>query len=152
MRWLATAALTLISALPVTMSLAQADTFKFTAIPDEDESRLVERFDKVADYLEEKLGVDVEYVPVKSYSAAVSAFRNDQIQMAWFGGLTGVQARQMVPGSVAIAQGVEDAASGSLARHRQLSVQMHGQPSNQTTGGKGGRMRNISTQPLGAMP
>jgi len=110
MRWLATAALTLISALPVTMSLAQADTFKFTAIPDEDESRLVERFDKVADYLEEKLGVDVEYVPVKSYSAAVSAFRNDQIQMAWFGGLTGVQARQMVPGSVAIAQGVEDAA------------------------------------------
>lgn len=110
MRWLATAALTLFSALPFSISLAQAETFKFTAIPDEDESRLVERFDKVADYLEEKLGVDVEYVPVKSYSAAVSAFRNDQIQMAWFGGLTGVQARQLVPGSQAIAQGVEDAA------------------------------------------
>ncbi|WP_024951943.1 putative selenate ABC transporter substrate-binding protein [Cobetia crustatorum] len=110
MRWLAIAALTLFSTLPMNISQAQADTFKFTAIPDEDESRLVERFDKVADYLAEKLGVEVEYVPVKSYSAAVSAFRNDQIQMAWFGGLTGVQARQLVPGSIAIAQGTEDAA------------------------------------------
>ncbi len=88
---------------------ALADTFRFTAIPDEDEARLVERFDKVADYLSEKTGLDVEYVPVKSYAAAVSAFRNDQVQLAWFGGLTGVQARQIVPGSKAIAQGKEDA-------------------------------------------
>ncbi|ART63864.1 putative selenate ABC transporter substrate-binding protein [Kushneria marisflavi] len=88
---------------------AFADTFRFTAIPDEDEARLVERFDKVADYLSEKTGLDVEYVPVKSYAAAVSAFRNDQVQLAWFGGLTGVQARQIVPGSKAIAQGKEDA-------------------------------------------
>lgn len=88
---------------------AAADTFRFTAIPDEDEARLVERFDKVADYLSEQTGLDVEYVPVKSYAAAVSAFRNDQVQLAWFGGLTGVQARQIVPGSQAIAQGKEDA-------------------------------------------
>ncbi|WP_456268048.1 putative selenate ABC transporter substrate-binding protein [Kushneria sp. AK178] len=88
---------------------ALADTFRFTAIPDEDESRLVERFDKVADYLSEQTGLEVEYVPVKSYAAAVSAFRNDQVQLAWFGGLTGVQARQLVPGSRAIAQGEEDA-------------------------------------------
>nr|WP_300306427.1 putative selenate ABC transporter substrate-binding protein [Halomonas sp.] len=87
-----------------------ADTFRFTAIPDEDESRLVERFSKVADYLEEKLGVEVEYVPVKSYGAAVTAFRNDQVQLAWFGGLSGVQARRLVPDSQAIAQGAEDAA------------------------------------------
>ncbi|MFC0336427.1 phosphonate transport system substrate-binding protein [Kushneria avicenniae] len=88
---------------------AAADTFRFTAIPDEDEARLVERFDKVADYLSEQTGLDVEYVPVKSYAAAVSAFRNDQVQLAWFGGLTGVQARRIVPGSKAIAQGKEDA-------------------------------------------
>lgn len=87
-----------------------ADTFRFTAIPDEDQSRLVERFSKVADYLSEQLGVDVEYVPVTSYGAAVTAFRNDQVQLAWFGGLSGVQARQLVPGSQAIAQGEEDAA------------------------------------------
>lgn len=90
-------------------SSAFADTFRFTAIPDEDQSRLVERFSKVADYLSDRLGVDVEYVPVTSYGAAVTAFRNDQVQLAWFGGLSGVQARQLVPGSQAIAQGKEDA-------------------------------------------
>src|SRR5690606_37824154 len=78
---------------------ALAQTFVFTAIPDEDESRLQERFDKVADYLEDKLGVPVKYIPVKSYSAAVTAFRNNQVQLAWFGGLSGVRARQLVPGS-----------------------------------------------------
>lgn len=88
---------------------ASAETFRFTAIPDEDQSRLVERFQKVADYLSDELGVEVEYLPVKSYSAAVSAFRNDQVQLAWFGGLSGVQARRLVPGSQALAQGSEDA-------------------------------------------
>ncbi|WP_116475564.1 putative selenate ABC transporter substrate-binding protein [Zobellella maritima] len=91
-------------------SLVQAEPFVFTAIPDQDERHLTERFGKIADYLSARLGVAVQYVPVKSYPAAVSAFRNDQVQLAWFGGLTGVQARELVPGSEAIAQGVEDTA------------------------------------------
>ncbi|WP_303856437.1 putative selenate ABC transporter substrate-binding protein [Salinicola salarius] len=108
MRWMLALLLSIAS---IGCSLAHADeTFRFTAIPDEDQSRLVERFSKVADYLSERLGVDVEYVPVTSYGAAVTAFRNDQVQLAWFGGLSGVQARQLVPGSQAIAQGKEDAA------------------------------------------
>jgi len=82
----------------------------FTAIPDQDETRLVERFGRVATYLETALGVPVGYAPVKSYPAAVTAFTNDQVQLAWFGGFTGVQARRAVPGSEAIAQGVEDTA------------------------------------------
>ncbi len=82
----------------------------FTGIPDQDESRLVERFGKVAAYLETRLGVPVRYIPVKSYPAAVTAFTNGQVQLAWFGGFTGVQARRAVPGSQAIAQGAEDAA------------------------------------------
>ena len=89
-------------------SVVAADTFVFTAIPDQDEARLRERFDKVATYLTETLGVETKYVPVKSYAAAVTAFRNDQVQLAWFGGLSGVRARQLVAGSEAIAQGVED--------------------------------------------
>lgn len=94
----------------VTAASASAETFVFTAIPDEDETKLVERFRGVADYLESELDVDVRYIPVKSYAAAVSAFRNNQVQLAWFGGLSGVQARRLVPGSEAIAQGVEDQA------------------------------------------
>lgn len=89
-------------------SSAISATFTFTAIPDADESQLRTRFEKVALYLEKKLGVEVKYVPVKSYSAAVTAFRNNQVQLAWFGGLSGVQARRLVPGSQAIAQGYED--------------------------------------------
>lgn len=81
----------------------------FTAIPDQDETRLVERFGRVAAYLQGALGVPVLYVPVKSYPAAVTAFTNNQVQLAWFGGLTSSQARRTVPGSEAIVQGLEDA-------------------------------------------
>ena len=102
------AALAAVSARP---AVAQpAKRLVFTAIPDQDETRLVERFGRVATYLEAALGVPVGYVPVKSYPAAVTAFTNDQVQLAWFGGFTGVQARRAVPGSEAIAQGVEDIA------------------------------------------
>ena len=72
-------------------SVVLADTFVFTAIPDQDEARLRERFDKVATYLTQALGVETRYVPVKSYAAAVTAFRNNQVQLAWFGGLSGVR-------------------------------------------------------------
>ncbi|MEH6735636.1 MULTISPECIES: putative selenate ABC transporter substrate-binding protein [unclassified Shewanella] len=96
------------SFLSLFSTVALSATFTFTAIPDEDESQLRTRFDKVADYLTEQLGVEVKYIPVKSYSAAVTAFRNNQVQLAWFGGLSGVQARRLVPGSEAIAQGFED--------------------------------------------
>lgn len=87
---------------------ALAETFIFTAIPDQDETKLQERFGKVSRYLARELDVEVRFVPVKSYEAAVSAFRNNQVQLAWFGGLSGVQARELVPGSEALAQGVED--------------------------------------------
>src|SRR5215469_6327882 len=88
---------------------AQSNTFVFTAIPDQDETRLIERFSRFAGYLEGKLGVPVKYVPVKTYPAAVTAFKNGEVQLAWFGGYSGLQARRAVPGSKAIAQGAEDA-------------------------------------------
>src|SRR4051794_41711783 len=82
--------------------IAQAQdkpAFVFTAIPDQDESRLVERFTKVAEQLQAKLGVPVKYIPVKSYPAAVTAFTNNQVQLAWFGGVTGGQAPPPAPRS-----------------------------------------------------
>ena len=108
--------LSLISSFLLVISLSfsthlRADdktTLVFSAIPDQDESRLKARFSKVAQYLEEKLEVPVKYVPVKSYAAAVTSFRNNQLQLAWFGGLSGVRARTLTPGSEAIAQGEED--------------------------------------------
>jgi len=95
--------ISLFSILPAT-----AAELKFTAIPDQDTARLQQRFDKIATYLSAKLNVPVIYMPVKSYAASVEAFKNNQVQLAWFGGLSGVEARQAVPGSRAIAQGAED--------------------------------------------
>lgn len=103
-----TRAITAFGVLFLLTTAAAGGTFVFTAIPDQDESRLKTRFGKVANYLSTKLGVDVRYIPVKSYAAAVTAFRNNQVQLAWFGGLSGVRARLLVPGSKAIAQGYED--------------------------------------------
>ena len=82
--------------------------FTFTAIPDQDTAGLQERFGKIADYLPKELGMPVKYIPVKSYSASVQAFKNNEVQLAWFGGLSGVQARRAVMHSKAIAQGTED--------------------------------------------
>ena len=104
--------LALVPALVLSFPVQAEDrpAFVFTAIPDQDQTRLVERFTRVADYLQAQLGVPVRYAPVKSYPAAVTAFTDNEVQLAWFGGVTGVQARAAVPGSQAIAQGVEDRA------------------------------------------
>lgn len=85
-----------------------SQTFTFTAIPDQDETKLKQRFSLLADYLSKELNLEVKFIPVKSYSASIAAFRNNQVQLAWFGGLSGVRARIMVPNSIAIAQGIED--------------------------------------------
>ena len=82
--------------------------FYFSAIPDQDETKLKERFSKLATYLSTELSVDAKFIPIKSYSASIAAFRNKQVQLAWFGGFSGVKARQIVPNSIAIAQGIQD--------------------------------------------
>lgn len=79
-------------------------TFTIGAIPDQDPEKLQRTYGELATYLEESLGVSVEYVPVTDYAAAVTAFRVGELDMVWFGGLTGVQARLQVPGAHAVAQ------------------------------------------------
>jgi phosphonate transport system substrate-binding protein len=103
-------ALVLASLISLTITPAFSTTFTFTAIPDQDQSALKARFGQIANYLSKTLDITVKYIPVKSYSAAVTAFRNNQVQLAWFGGLSGVRARSLVKGSQAIAQGAEDKA------------------------------------------
>ncbi|MHC4380092.1 MAG: putative selenate ABC transporter substrate-binding protein [Planctomycetota bacterium] len=85
-----------------------SQTLYFTAIPDHDSTELEAKFGPVAAYLSDQLGVPVEYVPTADYSASVEMFRNGDVQLAWFGGLSGVQARASVDGSRAIAQGGSD--------------------------------------------
>lgn len=74
------------------------------AIPDQDPEVLARNYGLVADYLSAELGVDVRFEPVTEYDAAVTAFRVGDLDLVWFGGLTGVQARLQVDGADAIAQ------------------------------------------------
>lgn len=87
---------------------ADGKTFKISAIPDFDQAELTRGFGDFALYLSEATGLKVEYVPVNDYAAVVTAFERGDIDMAWFGGLTGVQARAVVPEAEAIAQRPSD--------------------------------------------
>ena len=81
---------------------------RYTAIPDQNTTELQAKFAPLTAYLSKQLGVPVEYVPMRDYQAAVESFKNGDVLLVWFGGLTGVQARHAVPGAHAIAQGDSD--------------------------------------------
>lgn len=74
------------------------------AIPDQDPELLARNYDLVADYLAQELGVEVRFEPVTEYDAAVTGFRVGDLDLVWFGAVTGVQARLQVDGAEAIAQ------------------------------------------------
>ena len=79
-------------------------SLKIGAIPDQNQDILDKRFDSFSNYLSEQLNVKVKYIPVINYVAAVTGFRTKDLDLVWFGGLSGVQARLQNPNSVIIAQ------------------------------------------------
>lgn len=80
---------------------AQAQqVFRITAIPDESPTELARKAAPLAKYLERKLGIKVEFTPVTDYAAAVEALVNKQVDLAWFGGFTFVQANQRSGGKI----------------------------------------------------
>lgn len=81
-----------------------AETLRIGAIPDQNPEKLNRLYGLLAKELSQKLNVPVRYVPVSNYPAAVSAFRTGGLDLVWFGGLTGVQARLQTPGAQVIAQ------------------------------------------------
>ncbi len=89
---------------PASPTASDPKTLKVGAIPDQDPEKLQRLYDKLAKYLEKELKVPVVYKPVTDYAAAVTAFKVGDLDLVWFGGLTGVQARLQVPGAEAIAQ------------------------------------------------
>ena len=74
-------------------SLSQAQTvFRVTAIPDESPTELARKAAPLVKYLEKTLGMKVEFTPVTDYAASVEALANKQVDLAWYGGFTFVQA------------------------------------------------------------
>ena len=103
--WFLTGFLSLIAAC----GGSDAPVLRVGGIPDQDASRLARRYDGFAEYLSQKLGVTVEYVPSADYTAVVTAFSQGNLDLAFFGGLTGVQARLLDEGAQALAQREHDA-------------------------------------------
>jgi phosphonate transport system substrate-binding protein len=93
---------------------ATRPVLRISAIPDQNPEKLNRLYGQVARQLSKQLGVPVQYVPVIDYAAAVSAFRTGNLDLVWFGGLTGVQARLQKPGAQVIAQRDIDAAFHSV--------------------------------------
>lgn len=87
---------------------AKGGTLVITAIPDEKVSDQEANFAPLKDYLSKELGIDVAFSISDDYPAAVQRFKNGEVHLVWFGGLTGVQAMEAVPGARAIAQGDVD--------------------------------------------
>ncbi|WP_066062711.1 putative selenate ABC transporter substrate-binding protein [Neobacillus soli] len=85
------------------------EVFKIGAIPDQNAADLDKGMTAVANYLSEKTGMKVEFVPSVDYAALVTGFQRGEIHMAWFGGLTSVQARNLVPEAESIVQRPRDA-------------------------------------------
>ena len=74
------------------------------AIPDQNPEKLNRLYSSLSNELSDQLKVPVQYVPVSNYPAAVTAFRTGSLDLVWFGGLTGVQARLQTPGAKVLAQ------------------------------------------------
>jgi phosphonate transport system substrate-binding protein len=92
-----------------TAGTKEKPVLKIGAIPDQSAAELNRNMGEVAKYLSEKTGLKVEYVSSVDYAALVTGFERGEVQLVWFGGLTGVQARAVTPGAEAIAQRPMDA-------------------------------------------
>jgi phosphonate transport system substrate-binding protein len=71
---------------------------KVTAIPDENPTELIRKYQPMVDYLGKQLGREVKYVPVTDYGAAVQALAARHVDFAWLGGFTFVLAKNMAGG------------------------------------------------------
>ncbi len=63
------------------VSQAQA-VFRVTTIPEEVATEQMRKFGPIVKYLEQKLGMKVEFTPVSDYPAAVETLVNKNIDMA----------------------------------------------------------------------
>jgi phosphonate transport system substrate-binding protein len=87
-----------------TTSDTGATVLNISAIPDQDQEKLNRLYGAVADRFGAATGLEVRYRRVTDYTAVVRAFEVGDVQLAWMGGLTGVQARNRVAGATAIVQ------------------------------------------------
>jgi phosphonate transport system substrate-binding protein len=111
---LGSAGLIALSACGRSDAQARTEALAISAIPDQKPEKLNRLYPLVAQRFAATTKLKVVYRQVTDYTAVVRAFEIGDVHIAWMGGLTGVQARQRVPGAIAIAQRDIDAQFHSL--------------------------------------
>jgi phosphonate transport system substrate-binding protein len=91
--------LTFIAALAFTASAhaapdADPQTLKVALLPDENASTVIKNNQGLKDYLEAQLGKKVELIVTTDYSSMIEAMRHGRLDLAYFGPLSYVLARQ----------------------------------------------------------
>ncbi len=72
---------------------AEPDPLRVGLIPNQNPEKVQAQYESFGDYLSEQLGREVELTVPTGYPAVVEAMANDELDLAYFGGLTYVQAR-----------------------------------------------------------
>jgi len=70
------------------------DILRVAILPDENASELIKQNQKLKDYLEERLGKKIELVVTTDYSSMIEAMRFNRLELAYFGPLSYVMAKQ----------------------------------------------------------
>lgn len=97
-------------ALCLSANLSQAaEVLRVSAIPDEAPTELLRKFKPLGAYLEQQLGMKVEFTPVADYPAVVEALATDRLDLAWLGGFTFVQVRLKTGNAIPLVQREQDA-------------------------------------------
>jgi len=91
------------------LAVQAAETLRVSAIPDEAPTELLRKFKPLGAYLEQQLGMKVQFVPVADYPAVVEALATDRLDLAWLGGFTFVQVRLKTGNAIPLVQREQDA-------------------------------------------
>jgi phosphonate transport system substrate-binding protein len=75
-------------------SEAPPEALRVGLVPNQNPEKVEAEYTPFGDYLSEQLGREVELFVPTSYNAVVEAMANDELDLAYFGGLTYVQARE----------------------------------------------------------
>ncbi|MFQ5804783.1 MAG: putative selenate ABC transporter substrate-binding protein [Candidatus Methylomirabilales bacterium] len=72
---------------------------RVSAIPDENPTELQRKYQPLAEYISQEVGLPVKYVPVVDYAATVEGLAANKLDLVWYGGFTSVQAVRRTGGT-----------------------------------------------------
>jgi phosphonate transport system substrate-binding protein len=84
---------------------SEEEKLRWGLIPADDATEMLRQYEPVVEYLEDRLGMDVEVEVTTDYTAAITAMKNKHIEMAWFGPFSYILAAEEA-GAEALVNGV----------------------------------------------